>query len=169
LPASAVAAVAIAPTFIPAGAVWRYFDKTNNLGTSWRSNNYNDVTWSNGSARLGYGNDGEVTKVASNRQWTTYFRRQFYVPNPAQVTALNARLSRDDAAVIFLNGAEIWRDSNFAAGVITNQTPASVALGSPEETSWFALNLPASTPGLLVPPKSTTKASPAATLVSISS
>jgi len=95
--------------------------------------------------------DGEVTKVASNRQWTTYFRREFYVPNPANVTALNARLTRDDAAVIYLNGSEVWRDTNFAGGVITNQTPARIALGSPDETNWFALILPASTPNLLVP------------------
>jgi hypothetical protein len=151
LPVSAVAAVAIFPTLISAGAAWRYFDKTNDLGTSWRSNNFSDTTWSNGPARLGYGNDGEVTKIASNRQWTTYFRREFYVPHPANVTALNARLTRDDAAVIYLNGAEIWRDTNFAGGVITNQTPAVVALGGVDETNWFALNLAPSTPSLLMP------------------
>lgn len=151
LPASAVAAVAISPTLISAGASWRYFDKTNDLGTSWRSNNFSDVTWSNGPARLGFGNDGEATKVASNRQWTTYFRREFYVSNPAEVTALNARLTRDDAAVIYLNGAQIWRDANFAAGVITNQTPANTALGSPDETNWFALNLEPSTLNYLQP------------------
>jgi hypothetical protein len=38
-------------------------------------------------------NDGEVTKVASNRQWTTYFRHQFYIPDPALVTALDAHLT----------------------------------------------------------------------------
>jgi endo-1,4-beta-xylanase len=138
-------------TLIAAGSVWKYFDKTNDLGTAWRSNTFSDATWSNGLARLGYGNDGEVTKVASNRQWTTYFRRQFYVPNPVDVTALSARLTRDDGAVVYLNGTEIWRDSNLPGGVITNQTPASIALGRPDETNWFALSLPAWTPGLLVP------------------
>ncbi len=128
-------------TLVNSGANWRYFDKTNDLGTAWRSNSFNDATWSNGVARLGYGNDGEVTKIASNRQWTTYFRRQFYVPNPTNVTALNARLTRDDAAVIYLNGAEIWRDTNFAAGVITNTTPAPVALGGADETNWLTRTL----------------------------
>lgn len=146
-----VTGVDLASTLVPAGAVWRYFDRTNDLGTAWRSNTFSDANWSSGPARLGYGNDGEATKIASNRQWTTYVRRPFYVPNPVNVTALTARLTRDDAAVIYLNGAEIWRDTNFAAGVITNQTPALVALGSPDETNWLSLNLPPSTSTLLLP------------------
>jgi rhamnogalacturonan endolyase len=132
-----VAGIDLSPTFIAAGAVWRYFDKPVDLGMSWRSNAYNDLTWSNGMARLGYGNDGEVTKVASNRQWTTYFRRPFHVPNPTNVTSLKARLTRDDAAVIYLNGAEVWRDSNLASGLVTNATPALVALGGADETRWL--------------------------------
>jgi autotransporter-associated beta strand protein len=124
-------------TLIAAGTIWKYFDQTNDLGTIWRGNSFNDSAWSNGVARLGYGNDGEATRIASNRQWTTYFRRQFHVPNPTNVTALTARLTRDDAAVVYLNGTEIWRDTNFAAGVITNATPALAALGGADETNWL--------------------------------
>jgi rhamnogalacturonan endolyase len=138
---SVVAGIDIAPALIRAGAVWRYFDKTNDLGTSWRSNTFSDAGWSNGRARLGFGNDGEVTKVASNRQWTTYFRHQFYIPDPARVTALDARLTRDDAAVIYLNGAEVWRDTNMPAGTITNTTPALVALAGVNETNWLTRTL----------------------------
>ncbi len=126
---------------IPPGAMWKYFDQTNNLGTAWRSNSFNDAMWSNGPARLGFGNDGEVTQVASNRQWTTYFRRAFYVPDPAHVQTLTARLTRDDGAVIYLNGAEIWRDTNMPAGTITNQTPALSALSGTNETHWLSTNL----------------------------
>jgi len=138
-------------TFVPAGAVWRYFDKTNDLGTSWRSNSFSDVTWSNGPARLGFGNDGEVTKVASNRQWTTYFRRAFYIPDPAHVQTVGGRLTRDDAAVLYLNGAEIWRDPNLPVGLITNQTPALAAVTGAGETNWITLDLPPSTLTLLTP------------------
>ena len=135
--------------FVSAGAVWRYFDKTNDLGTNWRSSAFSDLTWSNGPARLGFGNDGEVTKVASNRQWTTYFRRALYVPDPALVQTLGGRLTRDDAAVLYLNGAEIWRDPNMPAGLITNQTPALASIAG--ETNWVALNLPPATLALLTP------------------
>ncbi len=146
-----VAGVDIAPTLISAGADWRYFDKTNDLGTSWRSNSFNDATWSNGLARLGYGKDGEVTKVDSNRQWTTYFRRQFYIPNPTNVTALDGRLTRDDAAIIYLNGAEVWRDTNITSSAVTYTTPAWVALSGMDETNWVSLNLPPSSLNLLLP------------------
>jgi hypothetical protein len=128
-------------TLTSAGAEWRYFDKTNDLGTAWRSNSFNDATWSNGLARFGYGGDGEVTTIASNRQWTTYFRRAFYIPNPAFIPTLNARLTRDDAAVIYLNGAEVWRDTNITTGVITNQTPTLSALGGTNETNWLTKTL----------------------------
>jgi hypothetical protein len=138
-------------TLVTAGSVWRYFDKTNDLGTAWRSNAFSDATWSNGPARLGFGGDGEVTKVASNRQWTTYFRRSFYVPDPELIATLAARLTRDDGAVVYLNGAEIWRDTNMPSGAITNQTPALSALSGTIETNWLTLDFQPSTPDLLVP------------------
>ena len=147
--ATVTLAFAMSNAFVPSGAVWRYFDRTNDLGVSWRSNTFSDVTWSNGPARLGFGNDGEVTKVASNRQWTTYFRRALYVPDPASVQTLAGQVTRDDAAVLYLNGAEIWRDSNLPAGLITNQTPATTSIAG--ETNWVALNLPPSTLSLLTP------------------
>jgi rhamnogalacturonan endolyase len=145
-----VAGIDITSRMISAGAVWRYFDMTNDLGTNWHSNSFNDAGWSNGPARLGYGNDGEVTKIASNRQWTTYFRRAFHVPDPAHVTALNARITRDDAAIIHLNGAEVWRDTNITSGMISNQTPALVALSGVDETNWVTLNLQPSALNVLV-------------------
>jgi trimeric autotransporter adhesin len=128
-------------TFIAGGSVWKFFDKTNDFGASWSVNAFNDSTWSNGAARLGFGNDGEVTKVASNRQWTTYFRREFYVNDPSLVTALHGRLTRDDGAVLYLNGGEVWRDTNMPSGTITNTTPALLALGSPDETNWLSFEL----------------------------
>jgi hypothetical protein len=148
---SATTGLPIPVTFNPRGAVWRYFDKTNDLGEAWRSNSFTDSTWSSGAARLGYGGDGEATKIASNRQWTTYFRREFHVPNATNVTALNARLTRDDAVIIYLNGTEIWRDTNFTSGDITNRTPALVAIGGQDETEWFPLALPSSHLSLLLP------------------
>ncbi len=77
--------------------------------------------------------------------------RQFYVPNPALVTALQARLTRDDAAIIYLNGAEVWRDTNLTSGTVTYTTPALVALGGTDETNWLTLNFQLSTLNLLVP------------------
>lgn len=139
--ASAVVAHSLSPTLIPANGAWRYYDKTNELSPAWRGSAFNDSSWSNGAARLGFGNDGEATKVASNRQWTTYFRRSFYVPDRDAVTGLNVRLTRDDAALLHLNGAEVWRDTNITTGPVTSTTPALLALAGTEETNWLAVAL----------------------------
>ena len=49
--------------------------------------------------------------------------------------------SRDDAAVIYINGTEVWRDMNITSGVITATTAARVALGGADETNWLTLDL----------------------------
>ena len=133
--------------FVPAGAVWRYFDGTNDLGEAWRSSTFNDSGWKSGQAELGFGDSGdnrpETTVVANNLQWTTYFRRTFYVPSALMVCRLNARLIRDDGAVVYLNGAEVWRN-NMPAGLITNATPASSVIGGADEYTWLTNTLPRS-------------------------
>ncbi len=52
---------------------------------------------------------------------------------PALVQTLNARVTRDDAAVLYLNGTEIWRDPNMPAGLITNQTPVTTSIARSKE------------------------------------
>jgi hypothetical protein len=138
---------------VATGAVWKYFDRTNDLGTAWRSNNFSDAAWSSGPAMLGFGDANGLlpaTLIASNRQWTTYFRRTFYVPNANLVQSLDGRILRDDGAVVYLNGTEIWRDTNMPSGLITNATPALTAIGGASESTWVPLNLSASILNLLM-------------------
>ena len=73
---------------------------------------FNDSAWPSGPARLCFGGDGEVTQIASNRlRVTTYFRRAFTVTNPSGFPALTLCLLRDDGAVVYLNGNEIFRSN----------------------------------------------------------
>ena len=128
-------------TLVAAGSSWRYLDNGIDQGSTWRSNSFNDATWKNGPARLGFGGDGEVTTInRTNANGSTnvtfYFRRAFYVPNPADVQSLQARLIRDDGAVIYLNGAEVWRDS-MPAGVPVFATLASATISGAGETTWL--------------------------------
>ena len=138
-------------TLVPADSVWRYSDRTNDLGTAWRSNSFSDAAWSSGPAMLGFGDANGLrptTVIASNRQWTTYFRRLFVLSSPAQAAGLTARLLRDDGAVVYLNGAEVWRDTNMPSGLIINRTPALLGLSGSDEAAWLTNTLPT---GLLVP------------------
>jgi hypothetical protein len=143
--ASATAGHNAPVVFLHNGAVWRYYAQTNDLGTAWRSNTFNDAAWPSGPAMLGFGDANGLlpaTVVASNRQWTTYFRRAFVVPDASLVLNLTSRIQRDDAAVVYLNGAEVWRDPNLPSGAISNPTPALSGLSGAAESAWLTNALP---------------------------
>ncbi|GAB4581936.1 MAG: hypothetical protein Fur0022_46880 [Anaerolineales bacterium] len=113
-------------TLIPAGSSWKYLDDGSDQGTAWRALAFNDSTWAQGPAQLGYGDGDEATVISygpdpDNKYITTYFRRTFIVSNPADFTQLNFHLLRDDGAVVYLNGQEVVR-SNLPDGEITYQT-----------------------------------------------
>ena len=113
----------VTSTLIHGGEVWKYSDTGQDLGTNWSQTNYDDSGWASGTARLGYGDPAVFTTVsygpdATNKHPTTYFRDSFVVPDNVTFTNLNIRLSRVDAAVVWLNGQEAFR-TNMPAGPIT--------------------------------------------------
>lgn len=144
--------IGVAPrttSLVATGAVWKFNDSGANLSTAWRSNSFNDAAWSSGPSMLGFGDANGLlpsTVIASNRQITTYFRTAFTVPTGLNTTNLNLRILRDDAAVVYLDGAEIWRDTNISSGVIAYNTTAMVGLNGGAESTWLSTNFP---PGLL--------------------
>ncbi len=111
---------------VTSNSLWRYHDKGVDQGASWRSNTFNDITWSNGPARLGFGNDGEATLLAGQPVITYYFRKPFVLPANYTVTNLVVSVARDDGMVVYLNGSEVARD-NIAAGVVAYSTRATNA------------------------------------------
>lgn len=122
------------------GSTWRFFDQRTDLGTAWRERAFNDANWGSGRARLGYGGDGEVTTInggpANDRNRTAYFRHRFNVADPAAITRLTVRVIRDDGAVVYLNGAEVFR-TGMPEGSITFDTLANTTVGGADETTPF--------------------------------
>jgi hypothetical protein len=121
--------------------MWKYLDNGSNQGTAWRAASFSDSSWKAGASQLGYGDGDEATVVSfgsssTNKFITTYFRKSFDVADPAAVAALDFRLIRDDGAVVYLNGVEVFR-SNMPAGTIGYTTRASSALGAPAESTWL--------------------------------
>jgi len=145
----APAAVDAQTVLVPTGAVWRYLDNGSNQGTAWRAPTFNDGAWASGPAQLGYGDGGEATVVrfgpsASNKYITTYFRRAFTVVDRTAFSALTLRLLRDDGAVVYLNGVEVFR-SNMPAGTIGYRTLASTAISGAGENTFVSATLSAGT------------------------
>lgn len=126
-------------TLIPYKSSWKYLDKGTNQGTAWRASGFNDGTWATGNAQLGYGDGDEATVVsygntASNKYITTYFRKAISIPSISQFTGYTLSLKRDDGAVVYLNGREVFR-SNMPSGTISYTTRASAAASDDGNTA----------------------------------
>ncbi|HSR39312.1 MAG TPA: metallophosphoesterase [Phnomibacter sp.] len=110
-------------------STWKYLDNGSNQGTAWRSLSFSDATWKTGTAPLGYGNAGVATTVSfgtnSRKKYiTTYFRRMISVTDPSLYQTLDLAVKRDDGAVVYINGTEVFR-TNMPTGTISNTTRAS--------------------------------------------
>lgn len=134
-------------TLIAAGSSWKYLDNGSNQGTAWRAVSFSDATWKTGNAQLGYGDGDEATVISygsnsSNKYITTYFRKAFNVADRNVFSSLQLDVLRDDGAVVYLNGTEVYR-SNMPAGTISYTTLASSNLGAPEESTFYTSQLAA--------------------------
>ncbi|MBL9135184.1 MAG: lamin tail domain-containing protein [Verrucomicrobiales bacterium] len=142
---------------VKAGSTWRFLDKGAIPGAAWLSDAFDDRSWSSGAAEIGYGDGDEVTTAGFldadpntdglQKNITTYFRTVFDAPSAATVTNLIVRLVRDDGAVVYLNGRELWR-VNMPEGVITPTTRALVGIGGADESTFFETQVSPSIAGL---------------------
>ncbi|KAI7264792.1 hypothetical protein KC345_g8729 [Hortaea werneckii] len=130
------AAVAADGPLVAKDSTWAYLDDGSNQTTVWRDV-YDDSSWKQGKAPLGYAGSGKGldlnTRIGygpdANQKYTTsYYRKEFQVDDPAAIRQLAATLVRDDGAVIYLNGQEVYR-TNMPQGTILYNTYASSAIG----------------------------------------
>jgi hypothetical protein len=138
-------------TLVPKGSVWKYLDQGSDQGTAWRAPAFNDGAWPSGAAQLGYGDGGEATVVgygsnAGAKYITTYFRRAFSVSDPTAYRSVTLNLLRDDGAVVYLNGTEVFR-SNLPTGAVSYTTLALAAIGGTDESTFYPASID---PSLLV-------------------
>lgn len=130
---------------VPATSRWKYLDNGSNQGTAWRTLGFNDAAWASGPAELGYGDGDEVTTVASGptnaRFATTYFRKTMTLPAGFTADGLSMRLRRDDAAAVYLNGVEVYRDANLPAAAEFDDYATS-SISNTEENSFISIPLP---------------------------
>ena len=119
---------------VPFGSLWKYWDLGFTPDPDWQSPTYDDSSWAVGFAQLGFGDADDATTInggpVANRYITTYFRQTFSMDADAtsDVLYLNFRLRRDDGAVIYLNGQEVFRN-NMPTGAVTFSTLALPSAG----------------------------------------
>lgn len=118
---------------IEESAQWRYYNLPQAPEGQWTSTDYDDATWVQGKAPLGYGSPGLGTTLSSGqgaqRPITTYFRREFEVKDPTAVSALVLSYVADDGAVVYLNGHEVSRE-RITEGRVDHNTRANRSIGA---------------------------------------
>ncbi|HEX2751285.1 MAG TPA: Ig-like domain-containing protein, partial [Verrucomicrobiales bacterium] len=136
---------------ITAGSVWKYSTGADQ-GTAWRSPEFNDAAWASGAGILGYGDPDIVTAIpprgnpaadadaTTNPNFpTTYFRRDFTLTSPFDTVQPSVDLMRDDAAIVYLNGTEIYRDKDLYTGGTIVPLPAT---GNVPYSQYAAVTIP---------------------------
>lgn len=131
--------------FISEGSMWKYLDDGTDQASAWMSLSFDDNAWSEGPSQLGYGDGDEATIVgygpdSGNKYITTYFRHEFNLTDPLAFEVYYLDILRDDGAVVYLNGVEIYR-TNLPTETITYQTLALVAIGDAEELVFHQISL----------------------------
>lgn len=133
-------------TLISSGSQWKYLDNGSNQGTTWISSSFNDTSWAQGNAELGYGDGDEATVVSygsstTNRHITTYFRKTFSIAT-ASFLSYTLKVKRDDGVAVFVNGNRVFTD-NLPTGALYNTLASSTA--SDDGGSFQTTTLPANT------------------------
>ena len=131
---------------IATNAIWKYRDTGTNPGTNWMTAAYDDSTWAQGAAQLGYGDGDETTVVSfgpnsASKYPTTHFRKHFTITDPVRLGNIRCRVNVDDGAILYLNGTEFAR-LRLPAGTITH---TNLANGQPPtENAFETVELPRS-------------------------
>ncbi len=136
------------------GAAFRWFNPLDGVdpataddewNTGWYTPSWNDSAWGTGNGLMGYGeftssqgtlfpNTNIGTPVSGMRR-SAYFRHQF---NSAQGGTRNMEisLSRDDAAIVYINGSEVLRSHEAGAVAILTQPDRWDLMIEGNNTAW---------------------------------
>lgn len=131
---------------VASGDEWSYLDNGVDLTASnWKDLNYNDTTWAYGPSPLGYSNPSATTLSfgpdPTNKYITYYFRKRINISNIANLAdSLILGVRRDDGAVVYLNGTEVFR-TNMPSGAVTYNTTSSSIVSGADENTFFTTTL----------------------------
>lgn len=132
-------------TILPVSSSWKYDDSGTDKGTGWKEITYDDASWASGNAVLGYGNGDEATTLSygndvTDKHITSYFRKSFTVIDTAGYPTLELKLKRDDGAIVYINGTEVYRN-NIISGTVNYNTPALTYVEAADEDIFYTVYL----------------------------
>ncbi len=101
-----------AVALIGKNAKWSYLGGSHPAGnhTDWAAPGYDISSWKTGKAGFGYSDKDDTTEIDMKGKFTTlYIRREFELPEGADLSKLGLSVSYDDAFIAYLNGHEVHR------------------------------------------------------------
>lgn len=121
------------------GDQWSYFDKGYLEGDWYKNQNYQN--WKTGKSPLGYVSKLVTTPInpgnnQENEVNTKYFSKRITITDLSKFKGFEFKLQKDDGAVIYVNGKELYRD-NMPDGHITKNTRPIKVINTEEEESLF--------------------------------
>ncbi|HKQ36474.1 MAG TPA: lamin tail domain-containing protein, partial [Verrucomicrobiae bacterium] len=132
-------------SLLPDHSTWKYFKGTTNPSspaTAWRNAGFNDASWANGGAPIGYGETFIVTSLADmNGGYTSFFlRKTFNATNVSAFDRLILEAQYDDGFKAWINGVlVIDGNANMPAGEVPYTGTASAAI---ENLNFVTFTLP---------------------------
>lgn len=126
--------------FFTQGSSWRYWDAPSNPGVLWNTIGFDDSAWSVGMGHMGFGEGDELTELNSGSV-SYYFRKKIDIPDATQLDEMYMHMIHDDAAVVYINGQEVFRTELMPLGTITHSTAARQSSNSTNENEFYTYKI----------------------------
>jgi hypothetical protein len=125
---------------VAAGDVWRYFKGSSQPPDGWNQPDFDDASWLEGPAGIGYGDGDDATELDDmrGRYLTVFLRKEFEAGDLAGIEELQLTLIHDDGAVAYVNGVEVGRPG-MPGGPVSSITAAAASV----EAQATAIRVPA--------------------------
>jgi hypothetical protein len=103
-------------TIINTESQWKYYDGATPLPENWMIDATEQPFWKTGISAFGYGYGTVKTTIdygedERNKNIISYFEKEVVVTSPFENLVYELRLRRDDGALLYINGIEIWRSN----------------------------------------------------------
>ncbi|HEX8270642.1 MAG TPA: alkaline phosphatase PhoX [Flavobacterium sp.] len=141
--ASSIAQETLLPTPYPVSkdSQWKFLDNGTSLdATPWKELTAPNTTWAIGAAPLGYGDPSNTVisfgPDANNKFITSYFYKDIVVNTSAMSDLVEFGLRRDDGAIVYVNGIEVFRD-NMPAGATNYMTFSATTVDAANEKRYW--------------------------------
>ncbi len=111
-----------------AESTWHYLPGPLETPVEWTVADHDDQDWETAQAPIGVGTNVNTELENASAVQTIYMRSSFALTRSSEVLYLVMRLRRDDGAVVYLNGEEIYRVGMLEGETPGTSTPAAFAV-----------------------------------------